>query len=82
MEKSLIHSNEYHLIDADKIYSAVKGMTEKLGLAAGSTDGFDLYAVVGAYFTDIEAREDINRLLCIDNKDEEMEEEGLKASCL
>ncbi len=75
MEKYLIHSNEFHLIDKEKIHSAVKGMTETLDLAAGSTDGFDLYAVVKAYFTDIEKRSEMNRLLQINNKDEQAIEE-------
>ena len=50
MEKYLIHSNELHLIDAEKIHQAVEKMVESLDLAAGSTTNFDLYQVVGDYF--------------------------------
>lgn len=42
MEKYLIHSNELHLIDAEKIHQAVEKMVESLDLAAGSTTNFDL----------------------------------------
>ena len=45
MEKYLIHSNELHLIDAEKIHQAVEKMVESLDLAAGSTTNFDLYQV-------------------------------------
>ena len=34
MEKYLIHSNELHLIDAEKIHQAVEKMVESLDLAA------------------------------------------------
>lgn len=63
MEKSLIHSNELHFIGKKRIHQAVEKMVESLDLAAGSTTGFDLYAVVEAYFTDLEKRREINRLL-------------------
>ena len=43
MEKYLIHSNELHLIDAEKIHQAVEKMVESLDLAAVSTTNFDLY---------------------------------------
>ena len=33
MEKYLIHSNELHLIDAEKIHQAVEKMVESLDLA-------------------------------------------------
>ena len=46
MEKYLIHSNELHLIDAEKIHQAVEKMVESLDMAAGSTTNFDLYMVV------------------------------------
>ena len=78
MEKYLIHSNEFHLIDKQKIHSAVKEMTETLGLAAGSTKGFDLYAVVKAYFTDLEKRKEINKLLKVEDKNEQLIEEELE----
>ena len=35
MEKYLIHSNELHLIDAEKIHQAVEKMVESLDMAAG-----------------------------------------------
>ncbi len=49
MEKYLIHSNELHLIDAEKIHQAVEKMVESLDMAAGSTTNFDLYMVVENY---------------------------------
>lgn len=76
MEKSLIHSNELHFINKERIHRAVEQMVESLDLAAGSTMGFDLYAVVESYFTDIEKRRKINRLLNLEeNVYEEVEEE-------
>lgn len=66
MEKSLIHSNELHFIGKKRIHQAVEKMVESLDLAAGSSTGFDLYAVVEAYFTDLEKRREINRLLHLD----------------
>ena len=61
MEKYLIHSNELHLIDAEKIHQAVEKMVESLDMAAGSTTNFDLYMVVYNYFKDL-----VNRRLIID----------------
>nr|WP_302830291.1 hypothetical protein [uncultured Bacteroides sp.] len=76
MEKSLIHSNELHFISKKRIHEAVEKMVESLDMAAGSTMGFDLYAVVEAYFTDLEKRREINRLLNLEeNTCEEIEEE-------
>lgn len=72
---SLIHSNEYHLISQPDIHRAVKALVEKLNLAAGSTTDFDLYKVVETYFTDLEAREKINKLLCITSACQEVVEE-------
>ena len=40
-----------------------KKMVESLDLAAGSTTGFNIYAVVESYFTDLEKRKEINQLL-------------------
>ena len=65
MEKYLIHSNELHLIDRKKIHQAVEQMVDTLGLAAGSTEDFNLYKVVEDYFTDLEKRDKINHLLNI-----------------
>ncbi len=56
MEKHLIHSNELHLIDAEKIHQAVEKMVESLDMAAGSTTNFDLYMVVENYFKDLEKK--------------------------
>lgn len=76
MEKSLIHSNELHFISKKRIHQAVEKMVESLDLAAGSTTGFDLYAVVESYFTDWEKRREINRLLNLkQDVCEEIEEE-------
>ena len=63
MEKYLIHSNELHLIDAEKIHQAVEKMVESLDMAAGSTTNFDLYMVVENYFKDLEKRRKINHVL-------------------
>ena len=38
MEKYLIHSNELHLIDAEKIHQAVEKLVESLDLAARSEE--------------------------------------------
>ena len=70
MEKYLIHSNELHFINKEK-------MVESLDMAAGSTKGFDLYTVVESYFTDLEKRREINRLLHIEKDECEAIEEEL-----
>ena len=44
-------------------YQAVEKMVESLDLAACSTTGFNIYAVVESYFTDLEKRKEINQLL-------------------
>ena len=49
MEKYLIHSNELHFINKERIHQAVEKMVESLDMAAGSTRGFDLYTVVESY---------------------------------
>lgn len=74
MEKYLIHSNELHLIDKEKIHQEVENMVESLNMAAGSTYHFDLYKVVETYFKDLEARRKINNLLGIVNAEENLEE--------
>lgn len=76
MDRSLIHSNELHFISKKRIHQAVEKMVESLDLAAGSTTGFDLYRVVESYFTDLEKRREINRLLNLkEDVCEEIEEE-------
>jgi hypothetical protein len=65
MGKFLIHGNELHLVEKEKIHLAVAKMVDVLGLAAGSTDDFDLYKVVETYFTDLPKREAINKILGI-----------------
>ena len=79
MEKYLIHSNELHLIDAEKIHQAVEKMVESLYLAAGSTTNFDLYQVVENYFKDLEKRRKINHVLGIKEDRYELAEDfGIK----
>ena len=79
MEKYLIHSNELHLIDAEKIHQAVEKMVESLDLAAGSTTIFDLYQVVEYYFKDLENRSKINHVLGIKEDRYELAEDfGIK----
>lgn len=75
MEKYLIHNNELHLIEREKIHRAVEQMVEFLDMAAGSTDGFDLYKVVEAYFTDLQKRGEINQLLGITDSIYDLEED-------
>ncbi|MCD8093879.1 MAG: hypothetical protein LUF01_14050 [Bacteroides sp.] len=77
MDRSLIHSNELHFISKKRIHQAVEKMVESLDLAAGSTTGFDLYTVVESYFTDLEKRREINRLLNLKEDVCEEIEEGL-----
>ena len=79
MEKYLIHSNELHLMDAEKIHQAVEKMVESLDLAAGSTTNFDLYQVVENYFKDLEKRRKINHVLGIKEDRYELAEDfGIK----
>ena len=79
MEKYLIHINELHLIEAEKIHQAVEKMVESLDMAAGSTSNFDLYQVVEKYFTDLEKRRKINHLLGIkEDKYELIEDFGIQ----
>ena len=59
-KSQLIHNNEFHLIS-----KATGKLVESLNLAAGSTDGFDIYKVVDAYFTDLDKRHEVNALLGI-----------------
>ncbi len=61
----LIHGNEFHLLRQADIHKATGKLVEALNLAAGSTDGFDIYKVVETYFTDLEKRKEINDLLGI-----------------
>lgn len=78
-EKPFIHSEEFHLIGKEKICEAVTQLVDTLQMAAGSTDGFDIYKVVESYFTDRDKRQAINRLLGIPEDcrtyGEEVEEE-------
>ena len=79
MEKYLIHSNELHLIDAEKIHQAVEKLVESLDLAAGSPTNFDLYQVVENYFKDLEKRRKINHVLGIKEDRYELAEDfGIK----
>ena len=65
MEKYLIHSNELHFISKKRIHKAIEEMVDSLEIAAGSTDDFNLYAVIESYFRDLGKREKINQLLDI-----------------
>ncbi len=77
--KYLIHSNELHLIDAEKIHQAVEKLVESLDLAAGSTTNFNLYQVVENYFKDLEKRRKINHVLGIKEDRYELAEDfGIK----
>ena len=79
MERYLIHSNELHLIETEKIHQAVKEMVESLDMAAGSTSNFDLYQVVEKYFSDLEKRRKIILLLgIIEDKYELVEDFGIQ----
>lgn len=64
-KQQLIHRREFHLIDEKKIHEAVGQLVESLGLAAGSTDGFDIYKVVESYFSNLDTRHKINETLDI-----------------
>ena len=64
-KSQLIHNNEFHLISKAEIRKATGKLVESLNLAAGSTDGFDIYKVVDAYFTDLDKRHEMNALLGI-----------------
>ena len=82
-ENWLIHSNELHLIETSEIHKAVEKMIDRLGIAAGSTNGFDLYKVIETYFKDLDKRHQINKLLKIPDKntyhaEEIIEEEIIK----
>lgn len=69
-KNQLIHNNELHLIAKADIRKAVGKLVESLNLAAGSTEGFDIYKVADAYFTDLDKRHEINSLLGIGESSE------------
>ena len=78
-KSQLIHNNEFHLISKAEIRKATGKLVESLNLAAGSTDGFDIYKVVDAYFTDLDKRHEVNacwyrRKLPIYGEQEQVEE--------
>ena len=62
----LIHANELHLISPEELKKATVKMVDTLHIAAGSTEGFNIYEVVKAYFTDLEKRQAINEMLGIE----------------
>ena len=66
----LIHANELHLINSDELKKATVKMVDTLHLAAGSTEGFNIYEVVKAYFIDLDKRKAINEMLGITNASE------------
>ncbi len=78
----LIHTNEFHLIDKRLIAMQVERLVQSLGLAAGSTTGFDLYKVVESYFTDLETRHAINFMLSISESGSYYEEEMIAERAL
>lgn len=80
-KNQLIHSNELHLIGKAEIQNAAKKMVESLNLAAGSTEGFDIYKVVEIYFTDLEKRHEINLLLGIQEDSVYYGEKEQEAEC-
>lgn len=80
-KNQLIHSNELHLIGTNEIRKATGKLVEALNLAAGSTDGFDIYKVVEAYFTDLEKRHAMNSLLDISEDCAYYGEEEQAAEC-
>lgn len=75
MGKHLIHSNELHLIQKERIHREVKKMVDSLDIAAGSTSNFNIYQVVEMYFKDIEKRRQINHLLDIQEDNYQLVEE-------
>ena len=82
-KSQLIHNNEFHLINKAEIRKATGKLVESLNLAAGSTDGFDIYKVVDAYFTDLDKRHEMNALLGIGEScqyygEQEQVEEAIK----
>ena len=66
MGNSLIHKNEFHLLKQEEIHKATAKLIDHLHLAAGSTEGFDIYKVVESYFIDLDKRKEINNLLNIE----------------
>ncbi len=62
----LIHANELHLISPEELKKATVKLVDTLHIAAGSTEGFNIYEVVKAYFTDLEKRKAINEMLGIE----------------
>lgn len=81
-KSQLIHNNELHLIAKSEIRKATGKLVESLNLAAGSTDSFDIYKVAEVYFTDLDMRHEINKLLNIQEsfdyygEQEQIEEEA------
>ncbi|RHJ80651.1 hypothetical protein [Parabacteroides sp. AM08-6] len=61
--KKLIHSNEYHLINTNDILKQAENIVNNLHMAAGSTTGFDIYTLLKSYFTDLEKRNEINKII-------------------
>ena len=73
-KSQLIHNNEFHLISKAEIRKATGKLVESLNLAAGSTDGFDIYKVVDAYFTDLDKRHEVNESCQYYGEQEQVEE--------
>lgn len=72
----LIHANELHLISPEELKKATVKMVDTMHIAAGSTEGFNIYEVVKAYFTDLEKRQAINEMLGIETPEATATEES------
>lgn len=79
MEKNLIYSNELHFIDKKHIRRAIGQLVEPLKLAASSTTGLNLHAVMEGYLTSLNKRRETNRSLNPEQSTCEETEEELKA---
>lgn len=58
-----VRSDEYQFIDTNDILKQAKMVVDNLHLAAGSTTGFNIYTLLEVYFTDLEKRKEINKIL-------------------
>ena len=79
MEKYLIHSNELHLIDQERIHQAVEQMVESLDMAPDLHFSLTFIKVGGNLFQGIlDKRREINHLLGItDNTYDPTEDFGV-----
>lgn len=61
--KETVRSDEYQFIDTNDILKQAGMIVDNLHLTAGSTTGFDIYTLLQEYFTDLEKRKAINKIL-------------------